>query len=109
MQCLIVPPGATPEWRTLADRVSSLRLRYLDAEGAWTEQWPPRETPAQQLPRAVEFRLVLEDIGELRRVIALPTSLPVKDVGSSGPGEVPSPQPAPGATATPTAPPGSTP
>lgn len=76
--------GSTAEWRNLLDRVSGLRLRYLGGEGAWVEQWPPRDAPAGQLPRAIEFRLTLEDFGELRRVVALPSTLPERGVGANG-------------------------
>ena len=76
--------GSVPDWRELLDRVSAWRLRYLDSNGAWLEQWPPREIPTQTLPRAVEFRLTLEDLGELRRVVALPATFPPRGVGSNG-------------------------
>lgn len=70
--------GSVAEPREMLDRVSALRLRYLDADGSWRELWPPRDAPPERLPRAVEWRLTLEDFGELRRVIALPSSLPEK-------------------------------
>lgn len=81
--------GSTPEWRDLLDRASGLRLRYLGNEGAWVEQWPPRDAPASELPRAIEFRLTLEDFGELRRVVALPSTLPERGVGANGIDEAP--------------------
>jgi general secretion pathway protein J len=97
--------GSAPEWRELLDRVDGLRLRYLSAEGAWLEQWPPRDAPAEDLPRAIEFRLTLEDFGELRRVIALPSTLPQRGVGASDTGDATDPvvlpvplAPPPGAT-----------
>lgn len=102
--------GSVPQWSDLADRVSAWRLRYLDSDGNWSDQWPPREAAAEALPRAVEFRLVLEDFGELRRVVALPSTLPAKGVGGNGtiasgtPGMVP--PTAPGAVSVP---PGATP
>jgi general secretion pathway protein J len=76
--------GSAPEWRDLFDRVASWQLRYLDADGAWLDRWPPRETPPRTLPRAVEFRLGLKDLGELRRVVALPATMPLEGVGSNG-------------------------
>ncbi|HOX71083.1 MAG: type II secretion system minor pseudopilin GspJ [Dokdonella sp.] len=76
--------GSVPEWQDQVDKVGSFRLRYLNDEGAWLEQWPPRDTPVEALPRAIEFRLTLEDFGELRRVVALPSSLPLVGVGANG-------------------------
>jgi general secretion pathway protein J len=76
--------GSMAESRELLDRVSGLRLRYLGIDGAWRDAWPARDMPLQELPRAIEFRLALEDFGELRRVIALPSTLPVQGVGSNG-------------------------
>jgi general secretion pathway protein J len=78
-------PRSAPRERELLDRVTSLRLRYFGADGEWREAWPPRALPAQAapdvaleslLPRAIEVRLVLDDLGELRRVIELPSSMP---------------------------------
>lgn len=102
--------GSAAQWRALVDRISALRFRYLDADGNWSDQWPPREAAVEALPRAVEFRLVLEDLGELRRLVALPSTLPPKGVGANGtlapnaPGIVP--QAVPGAA---TVPPGAIP
>lgn len=81
--------GSAPEPREMLDRVSALRLRYLDADGTWREVWPPRDAPFERLPRAVEFRLMLEDFGELRRVIALPSSLPEKAAGAGSGADTP--------------------
>lgn len=96
--------GSVPDRREMIDRVSSLRFRFLDAQGIWRERWPPREVSAEQLPRAVEWRITLEDFGELRRVIALPSSLPEKAAGGtsgSDDGIVVPPITVPGAGATP--------
>lgn len=57
----------------LLDGVESLAVRYLQANGEWTEVWPPRgasSAPALVArPMAVEFLLSLEDEGEIRRLI----------------------------------------
>lgn len=98
--------GSAPEWRDLLDRVDGLRLRYLTGEGAWVEQWPPRDAPAEELPRAIEFRLALDDFGELRRVISLPSTLPQGGVGANGAVETTDPAILPVPLATP---PGATP
>ncbi len=76
--------GSAPEWRELLDQISELRLRYLAADGSWREQWPPRDTPPEELPRAIELRLQLDDFGELRRVVGLPSTIPLKGVGANG-------------------------
>jgi type II secretion system protein J len=58
----------------LAD-VEALTLRYLDAGGGWRDEWPPRagaDARSDVLPRAVEFRLRLADLGEITRVVELP-------------------------------------
>lgn len=81
-------PGSVPDDSDLLDRVSRLRWRYLDRQGNWSDLWPsstvaptpigtapvPREI---ELPRAVELTIELEDYGELRRVVALPSTFPI--------------------------------
>lgn len=76
--------GSRPEWHDRLDRVRDFRLRYLNSDGRWLEQWPVPEGDPRSLPRAVEFRIVLEDVGELRRVLALPSALPDKGLGANG-------------------------
>jgi general secretion pathway protein J len=55
----------------LLDGVSEFRIRFLDANGEWAEQWPAQETAAvpRLLPRAVEIVLELDDWGQLIRLI----------------------------------------
>jgi general secretion pathway protein J len=68
-------PDARPILRELIDDCTGLRLRYLDAGGAWRDAWPARDGPdsaPDRLPRAVEFRIVLRDAGEFRRIVELP-------------------------------------
>lgn len=81
-------PGSVPDNRDLLDRVTRLRWRYLDRQGKWSDLWPsstvaptaigaapiPREI---ELPSAVEMTIELEDYGELRRVVALPSTFPI--------------------------------
>ncbi len=59
--------------RRLLDRVDEVRLRFLDVSGEWQESWPPPDAEDPGPPRAVEFTLVLEDLGDVRRVFALPS------------------------------------
>lgn len=67
--------GSAPADTVLRDGVKSLRLRYLDAVGHWLEAWPPRDAPQDLLPRAVEFRLDVDGLGEVRRVVELASTL----------------------------------
>ena len=59
--------------RRLLDRVEEVRLRFLDASGDWADGWPPPDQEDPGPPRAIEFTIVLEDLGEVRRVFALPS------------------------------------
>ncbi len=57
----------------LLDDVESVILRYLQADGEWTEVWPPAgitdDSALRMRPRAVEIVLNLGDEGELRRLL----------------------------------------
>jgi len=61
-----------PAEATLLEGLQDIRLRYLSGD-EWTEQWPPDAgagAAALSLrPRAVELVLVVEGLGEIRRVI----------------------------------------
>lgn len=59
--------------RRLLDRVEEVRLRFMDESGEYQDSWPPPDVEDAGPPRAVEFTLVLEDLGEVRRVFALPS------------------------------------
>jgi general secretion pathway protein J len=53
------PPDAEPVRYALLQNVSAFHLRYLDADGAWSEQWPlPGRTGG--IPAAVEVSITLE-------------------------------------------------
>ena len=58
---------------TLLDGVESIQFRFYDANGEFTEQWPPLSNQGgggiRMRPRAVEFILRLEDEGELSRLV----------------------------------------
>lgn len=81
-------PGSVPASSALLERAGELRLRYLGCDGAWREAWPPSTPPAcasapradtqraALLPRAVEFRLLLRDLGDIRRLVELPATPP---------------------------------
>ena len=57
----------------LLDGVESILFRFLQANGEWTEQWPPPNRPgalgARQRPRAVEIILTLTGEGEITRLL----------------------------------------
>lgn len=62
-----------PVKRELIDHVKSVKLRFMDNQQQWQEQWPPLNAPpalATRLrPLAVEVTLELEDFGEITRLI----------------------------------------
>lgn len=63
----------------MLDGVSSLTFRFLQEDGEWVDQWPALSAQATQppvsggangdLPRAIEIVLVLENEGEITRVV----------------------------------------
>jgi general secretion pathway protein J len=69
-------PNSAPAITELLDRAEGMSLRYLGADNAWRETWPPPTSPVdiEILPRAIEFRLRLTDLGEIRRVVELPSA-----------------------------------
>jgi len=60
---------------TLIDGVESILFRFLQANGQWTEQWPPQNVAgplgARQRPRAAEIILTLAGEGEIRRLVEI--------------------------------------
>lgn len=65
-----------PQTMTLLDHVKSMKLRFMDQQRAWQDQWPSATTAAQAsaraLPLAVEVTLDLEDWGVITRLIEVP-------------------------------------
>lgn len=57
----------------LIDGVETIVFRFLQANGEWTEQWPPQNQAGPQAsrdrPRAVELVLNLTGEGEIRRLL----------------------------------------
>jgi len=78
-------PDSLPARTPLLAKVTDWRLRYLGEDGAWREQWPPGPD-ATLLPRAVEFRFDAPGYGGIRRVVELPTTLPLRGGTNSPPG-----------------------
>jgi general secretion pathway protein J len=74
--------------RVVLEDCTQLRLRYLDGGGEWRDQWPPRSGPdaaPDRLPRAVEFRFELADLGPIVRMVELADApLPPATGGSGG-------------------------
>ncbi|MCI0917381.1 type II secretion system minor pseudopilin GspJ [Pseudomonas stutzeri] len=61
------------------DDVSALRIRYLDANGSWQEEWPPFEfgrgdpdEQARRMPVAVEVSFDHQRYGTITRLLRLP-------------------------------------
>lgn len=69
--------NSAPATTQLLDRVS-VHLRYLDEHRVWRDNWPsaPSAVPGD-MPIAIEFHFLLTDIGEIRRVIELSSTLPL--------------------------------
>ncbi|AHL73703.1 general secretion pathway protein GspJ [Stutzerimonas stutzeri] len=68
-----------PRVQRVLEGVTELRLRYLDAENAWHEEWPPfdfgRGNPdeqARRLPVAVEVSFDHQRYGTITRLLRLP-------------------------------------
>jgi general secretion pathway protein J len=62
-----------PVKRELIDHVKAVKVRFMDNQRQWQEQWPPLNAAPQTItrlrPLAVEVTLDLEDLGEVVRVI----------------------------------------
>lgn len=71
--------SAEPVSVPLLDRVNGARLRFMDRNRVWSDQWPPVASQSGNLqanpndrPIAVEVTLELEDFGPLTRLIEVP-------------------------------------
>ena len=58
---------------TMLDDIDSISFRFLQANGEWTDQWPPLNTPGRaglrQRPRAIHFVISLPVEGEIIRIV----------------------------------------
>jgi general secretion pathway protein J len=65
-----------PRKQVLATQLTGLRVRYLDQNDHWQQQWPAEKStggePSDELPRAVEMTLEHEHYGEIRWLFQLP-------------------------------------
>jgi general secretion pathway protein J len=65
--------GIDPYETALLDAVTNVELRYLDASNEWKTEWPPSGTSSGSTappgpPVAIEFKIELEDWGEITRI-----------------------------------------
>ena len=82
-------PTTAPQITALRRQISDFRLRYLDSSGRWQDTWPPQQaSDPNQPPRAVEWRLISRDMGEIVRVIELVSSWPLNPA-TQGTGKIP--------------------
>ncbi len=90
-----------PREQALLKSVGQLRFRFMDAEGAWHDDWPSlemmqaagnTENDVALMPRAVEFTLETDRFGTIRRILELAQPDPGDEdaASSSVPGGNPS-------------------
>ncbi len=67
-------PRQTARTRRVLEGVQRMQWRYVQSARQRVDQWPPRTgiNAPERLPRAVEVTLVLDDVGEITRLIELP-------------------------------------
>ena len=63
-------PGSAPLINLQIDQVQALNLRYRDEVGQWHSRWPI-DGRLDRLPSAIEYRLLSERFGEIRRLLLL--------------------------------------
>ena len=51
--------------------VSEFQIRALDSDQRWVSFWPMEGLPATELPRALEVKLVVAELGTITRVLEL--------------------------------------
>ena len=70
------PLEAKPQERTVLTDVRTVEFRFLMRNKQWVNSWPPPPQAGQQNaedePLAVEITLLLKDMGEIKRLYALP-------------------------------------
>ncbi|MEO7324478.1 MAG: type II secretion system minor pseudopilin GspJ [Dokdonella sp.] len=82
-------PNTAPATSELLDRISDVRLRYFGDDLVWHETWPAvQPLDLLVMPRAIEFRFLLSDMGEIRRVVELPSALPTSAHPSATGGDI---------------------
>jgi general secretion pathway protein J len=70
-----------PDEQILVEGMARFSLRFLDAANAWHDSWPPQlaassgsttTAPSDDLPRAIEVEIELDDMGSLRWLFMVP-------------------------------------
>ncbi len=72
-------PNTRATMSMLRERVTTLRLRYLDERQRWLTTWPAPATdgpPPPALPRAIEIRIEVPSYGEITRTVELVSDFP---------------------------------
>lgn len=88
-------PGTEPMSMPVIEDVEAMTISFLDLQGEWHEQWPPtgrgrggsdlgtggqggRGSPEgpYAMPLGIEVRLEIDGIGEVRRIVDVPTVFP---------------------------------
>lgn len=57
--------------RTMLEKLSHCRLRYLAGDGLAADRWPPPGLAPDALPRGIELSFAFQGHGEFRRVVEL--------------------------------------
>jgi general secretion pathway protein J len=80
-----------PDEQVLVEDMSRFGLRFLDATGTWQDSWPPQQAQlagtvnSDDLPRAIEVSVELEDMGVLRWLFLVPDAASVTtQAGAAG-------------------------
>lgn len=80
-----------PDEQVLITGMQRLSLRFLDQNGNWQDSWPPQQVQAatttvavDDLPRAIEAELELDDLGTLRWLFVVPESAVISVQQSTG-------------------------
>jgi general secretion pathway protein J len=79
---------SSPDEQVLAENLVEFAIRFLDQGSQWQENWPPLGTPvgATVLPRAVEVKLELEDLGALTWLFRVPNAYVAAPLAGGGVG-----------------------
>ena len=70
--------GDEPRSLELLTGVEKMEVAFLDADNQWQPDWPPANaantgnTALTQLPKAVRYRITLEQFGEIERLVEVP-------------------------------------
>lgn len=78
-------PDSAPRAQALLGQVREMRVRFLDADGLWREDWPPPTASAAesvQMPRGLEVTIERAGWGAIPRLFRIPPGrLPPAPVG----------------------------